>query len=106
MDKIEFYDDINSYLINNLELDINPDDDLVEYVAAHTNLNKESCKLVIISLFKEILKNTLKGEIVSISEFGCFYLKQFKEKPKYKTRLKQKFAFKPYRYLKRKFKNG
>lgn len=90
MDEIEFYDDINSYLLNNLDLDIDVDDDMVEYVAAHLNKDKTVCKLAIIALFKEIMKQMLQGNTLSIVDFGRFYIKN------------NKIYFKPIVYLKKK----
>ncbi|MGN1295163.1 MAG: HU family DNA-binding protein [Bacilli bacterium] len=51
-------------------------DDLIKIVAGETNYSKKEVSIIIESFFKEIVDALDKGEVVRLSNFGKFEIRQ------------------------------
>lgn len=67
---------ISDYLdqIDEIEISTENLDDLAAKIRASTGLTLESCHILIKMFFQEIQKEMIKGEVVSLKEFGKFMI--------------------------------
>ena len=73
----EFYDDIEKYLEsidNNTHINIKGFENLVYKICAHTGVSHDAASIILSSFFQEIRNAMLRGDIVSMNEFGKFYI--------------------------------
>ena len=95
----EFYDDIHQYLNtksmgNPIKLSYN--DDLISYISAYLDYDKDTCKNIIQAFFEEIRIALLNGEDVLLQGLGNICIKKTKFKNKYRVTFLASKSLKKY----------
>lgn len=102
MEKPEFLPDIQEYLEqtdNSKSISTTGLDELIYKMVATTGLEYDSAKIIVKLFFQEMRNAALRGQVVSITDFGKFFVSS----PKVSKNKKRIFVkFKPHSKLSRK----
>src|SRR5689334_924227 len=77
MEKDDFYPDIEQYLEsvqNNTSVSSAGLDELIYKINAITNLGYQASAILLATIFQEIRNSILRGEQVSLQDFGKFFI--------------------------------